>query len=225
MRPPPSFARQRHQPARSQHRGFHIAPFLVIDMRHARREHGLARLQAIFIFRMVANGAAAGPHRRFQAFIIFHQQITRGGARKNLHRANIGFQFKCRKLRDIRLRAADINADIAPGMAVHEFALGIQPFGIDDGRRGIGHIEHGRQATKHGSAGAGFHGFHLGVARVAQMHMRVNQAGQHMQPLAINRLRCFCLGKITNGGDAPGANADISAHHPPRHHTVSALQG
>ena len=46
-----------------------------------------------------------------------------------------------------------------------------------------------------------------------------------MQPLAINRLCCFRLRQVTNGGNAPGANADINAHHPPRHHTVSALQG
>ena len=57
------------------------------------------------------------------------------------------------------------------------------------------------------------------------MHMRVDQAGQHMQPLAIHGFRGFGLRQVTNGRDAPGANADISAHHPPRHHTVSALQG
>ena len=59
MRAPPGLAGERHQPTRAKHRGFHIAPFLMVDMRHARREHGLARLQPILIFRMIANGAAA----------------------------------------------------------------------------------------------------------------------------------------------------------------------
>ena len=94
MRAPPGLAGERHQPTRAKHRGFHIAPFLMVDMRHARREHGLARLQPIFIFRMIANGATAGTHHRFQAFIIFHQQITGGGARKNLDGADIGLKLQ-----------------------------------------------------------------------------------------------------------------------------------
>ena len=57
------------------------------------------------------------------------------------------------------------------------------------------------------------------------MHMRVNQARQQMQPPAIHGFRGIRLRQITNGGDAPGADADIGPLHPPRHHTVSALQG
>ena len=174
---------------------------------------------------MVANGAAARTHHRFQAFIIFHQQIPGGRSRENLDGADIGLQFQRRKFRDIRLGATDINPDIAPGMALHEFALCIQPFGIGDGRRGIRHVKHCRQATQHRGARAGFHGFHLGVARVTQMHMRVNQTRQQMKPLAIHHLSRFGLGQVTNGGDAPGADANIGTLHPPWHHTVSALQG
>jgi hypothetical protein len=57
------------------------------------------------------------------------------------------------------------------------------------------------------------------------MDMRINQAGQQMKPLAIHRLRGLCPAQVTNGGDAPGVDADIGTHHPPGHHTFSALQG
>ena len=49
---------------------------------------------------------------------------------------------------------------------------------IDDGRCVVGHIQYARKSTRERGGGSRVPGFFVGRARLAQMDMRVNQAGQ-----------------------------------------------
>ena len=60
---------------------------------------------------------------------------------------------------------------------------------IDERRRGVQrHVEKGRRSACRTRAGAGRDAFPVGAARVIEMHVRINRAGQHEQAGGINFL-------------------------------------
>ena len=73
-------------------------------------------------------------------------------------------------------------------------------------RLGVGHLEHGRDAAHHRRAAAGLQVLLVLQPRLAEMHLGVDHAGQHVQARGIDRL-------------AAAAAADrlpIAAMRPPR---------
>ena len=77
-------------------------------------------------------------------------------------------------------------------------------------RIGVGHLEHGRDATHDGGAGAGFEVLLVGDSRFAEMHLAVDDARQHMQTATVDRLAGACLRQVADVHDRPVADADVA---------------
>ena len=82
-------------------------------------------------------------------------------------------------------------------------------FGVDGGRLGVGHLEHRRDAAHHGGVRAGLQIFLVGEARLAHVHVAVDDARQHVQAAAIDDLGGGA-GQLADPGDAAAGNGDIT---------------
>ncbi len=213
---PPRLAGQRHQPPRAQQRAFLVAPFHVAAVRHAGVEHRLAGLQPVLVLAVVGDRPAAGPHHRLQAGIVLDQQVAGRAAGEHLDRAHAGQRFQPAEFRRVGLGGADIQPDVAPAVRLDIALLPGHPLGVGDGGAGVRHVEHGGQPAQHGRLGAGRDGLDRRVTRVAQMDVRVDQAGQHVQPGGVDHLVGGAGG--ADGGDAAVAHADIGRGLAPGQH-------
>ena len=75
---------------------------------------------------------------------------------------------------------------------------------IGGGRRerlGVRHFEHGRHAAEHGGARAGLEIFLMRRAGLAKMHLRVDDAGENVQPRAVDALAGVRARQIADFGD------------------------
>ena len=61
--------------------------------------------------------------------------------------------------------------------------------GIIDGRRRVGHTDQRSEAAARRGGRAGGNGFLRHLARLAKMHMQINQTGAHHQPIHWHPLR------------------------------------
>ena len=164
---------------------------------------------------MIGDAAAAGAHHLFQVLVVLDHQIAGGAAGEYLDAADAAAELEFGQFGNIRLRAADIQAHVAPGDLLRIALLPGQLFRIDDGREGVRHIEHRRQPAQDGAPRSRGDGLHRGVAGIAQMHMRVDQAGQHVQAGGVDGFIGRGIGGCADGGDAAVANADIGGFHAP----------
>ena len=89
---------------------------------------------------------------------------------------------------------------------------------------GVGHLEHSRHATLDGGAGAGFEILLVVEARLAEMHLGVDDAGQDVQAPALDLPRCGGPGQVADGGDPAVANADVALHAPVVIHDGAAFE-
>ncbi len=120
------------------------------------------------------------------------------------------------KGRDVGLGAADVEAHVAPGDGFDVVLLPGQAFGVGDRRAGVGHVEHRRQAAEDCAPCAGGDGFDRLVAGIAQVDVRVDQAGQDVQAAGVDRLVGGGIRADTQRGDAAVADADIGVLRAPR---------
>jgi len=67
-----------------------------------------------------------------------------------------------------------------------------------------------RLAAEHGAARAAFQVFLVRQAGLAEMHMRVHDAGQKVQPAAVDGLAGMAQRQIADGREAAAAYADIA---------------
>ncbi len=74
---------------------------------------------------------------------------------------------------------------------------------------GIRHLEHGGDAAQHRRTAPRLQILLVGQARLAEMHLGVDDAGEHMQAGSIEDPRCARTGKRADGGDAAVDDADI----------------
>ena len=77
-------------------------------------------------------------------------------------------------------------------------------------RIGVGHFEHRRHPAQHSRARASLQILLVGQARLAKMHLGVDDARQDMQPRAVDALPRARLREIADGGDASARNAHIA---------------
>ena len=70
------------------------------------------------------------------------------------------------------------------------FLLHAQGFDGAGRRVGVGHVEHGSDATAGGCGRAGLPGFLMGVARIAEVHMAVDGARQQEQAISLYDFAC-----------------------------------
>ncbi len=74
----------------------------------------------------------------------------------------------------------------------------------------IGHFKDGRDAAEHCAARTCLKVFLVGEAGLAEMHLTVDDAGQHMQAAAIHALARGPAGKIADPNDHPVCDGDIA---------------
>ena len=85
-----------------------------------------------------------------------------------------------------------------------------QRAGVRGRRDRVRHFEHGGDAAEHGAARAAFQVFLVRQAGLAEMHMRVHDAGQKVQPAAVDGLAGMAQRQIADGREAAAAYADIA---------------
>ncbi len=200
------------QPRRAQHRRFDVAPHRMRGgvARHAQR---LAAFEPRLV--LAVNGDA--PSRGFQhgadAGIVAHQQRAGRGAHEDLDAGRAGQALKLGDVAHVVMGAADPEGEVAMhALGGARDLVGERRFGR---RRwiGVGHFEHGGDAAEHCGAGAGLQIFLVCRAGLAKMHLAVDDAGQHVQPLAFDPLAGVRARKIADGDDAPGDDADVALAH------------
>jgi hypothetical protein len=81
-------------------------------------------------------------------------------------------------------------------------------------RIGVRHLENGGDAAKDGRARPGFEVFLVFQARLAEMHLAVDDARQDVQAGAIDRLAGIGRAERSDRGDAAVAHADIALSLP-----------
>ena len=77
-------------------------------------------------------------------------------------------------------------------------------------RVGVGHLEDGGDAAEHGGARAALEIFLVLQARLAEMHLAVDDAGQDVQAAAVDRRAGARRAEIADRGDAAAADADVA---------------
>ena len=76
-------------------------------------------------------------------------------------------------------------------------------------RLGVRHFEHRRDAAKHRRPAAGLQVFLVFEARLAEMHLRVDDAGEHMQAGGVDALAGLARRQAADGRDFPRFDANI----------------
>jgi hypothetical protein len=92
--------------------------------------------------------------------------------------------------------------------------LGLEGFARGGEGIGVGHFEHARHATHDRRKGARFEVFLVGQARLAEMNLGVDDAGQDMKALAVNGFGGGIISEAADGCDAAVANRDVGDSFP-----------
>ena len=108
-------------------------------------------------------------------------------------------------------------ADIKGEVAMHAVMAALDLVG--DGRRiggeriGVGHLEHRRDAAEHRAARAAFQVLLVGQARLAEMHLAVDHARQHMQAAAVDHLTGGSPRQVADRRKPAGPNTEVAGGH------------
>ena len=198
-----------HQPLRAAQRRLHIAPdrMRVGIALHADR---LALVQPIFVLSMEGGAAAGLRQDRRHPRIILDQEGARGRAHEHLDARRAGQALQLGHMFGVLMGAADPEGEIAVHAVQAARHLVGQGFRGRGERIGVRHFEHRRHPAQHGGARTGLQILLVGQAGLAEMHLRVDDAGQDMQPRAVDALPGAGLRQIANGRDAPAAQANVA---------------
>ncbi len=163
----------------------------------------LALVQAILVLGMKRRTAADRADDLAQALVVLHQEAPRGRADEHLDARAAFRALQHRQLLEIVARAADVEGEVAVhAMRAAPDLVGERLLG-DRQRIGVRHLEHPRDAAHDRGARAGLQILFLRQAGLAEMHLRVDHAGQDMQALAVDDFGGARAGKRADGGDAP----------------------
>ena len=148
--------------------------------------HALA--QPVFVLGMECGAAADRLQNIAHALVVLDQQRAGRGAHEHLDAAGAGQPLQRRELMGVLARAPDIEREVAVHAVMPARDLVGQRRGVGGGRLGVGHLEHRGDAAQHRAARAGFQVLLVRQARLAQMHMAVDHARQHVQAPAVDHL-------------------------------------
>jgi len=135
-----------------------------------------------------------------QAFVVFHQQRAGRGADENLDAGATGRAFQFRQILDVLAGAADeerksqcmrwrprlILSEKVASVTVRGSVFGISNTAVTPPITAL------RDPSQI---------FLLSLARLAEMHLGVDHAGQDVQALAVDHLRSGCLPEAADRGD------------------------
>ncbi len=208
-----SLARQVDQPLRRHQRRGLVAPHRV-RARVALDAMPLAVVEAILVLGVKGGAAADHLEDAAQALVVLDQQRAGGGADEHLDAGGAGEPLEFRELVDIFPRGADKKGEVAIHPPAAACDLARQGFSAH--RRGLGvrHLEDRRHAAEHGRQAARLQIFLVLEPGLAEMHLRVDHARQHVQASGIDGLGGLGRGQAADGGDPAVFNADIGEAFP-----------
>ncbi len=214
-------ARQPQHALGRKPRGLHITPERM-GAGIARFGQTLSLAQPRFVFGMHRHAAAARLQGGSDIPFFIQQQRSGGGAEERLHARHARHLFQHPERADVVRRGAHIKRIVAVHAAARARKL-VLDGGARGGRRiGVRHLEHGGDPAQHGRAAAAFEVFLVLVARLAEMHLRVDYAGQHMQPARLEHLGGVHCRQRTDGGNSPLPDRNIRFADAVRRHAHAA---
>ena len=81
-----------------------------------------------------------------------------------------------------------VKAVVDAGLVGGDLVFGRQHLGVAGRRDGVRHVEHGRDAAERRGGSAARRILLVRIAGIAEMHMHVDGAGQHMEAAGVERL-------------------------------------
>ena len=201
--------RQPDQPPGGDQRRLRIAP-LGMGGRIAGPAQVGARLEPRLVL-----GVEGGPPREpgndpIEARLIVDQQVAGGRAHEHLDAGRGLEPFQRRDILDVLARAADVEGEVAEHAAARAPDLVGQRLGRGGERLGVGHLEHGHHAAHDRGAAARLQVLLVLQARLAEVHLGVDHARQHVQPGRIDHLAGGSLRQLPDRGNSPVADADVA---------------
>ena len=148
--------------------------------------HALA--QAVFVLGMERGAAADDLEDVAHAVVVLDQQRAGRGAHEHLDAAGARQPLQRGELMGVLARGADIEGKVAMHAVMRARDLVGQRLRAGGGRLGVRHLEHRGDAAQHRAARAGFQVLLVGEAGLAEMHVAVDHARQHVQAAAVDRL-------------------------------------
>ncbi len=173
-------ARQRQEIARRHDRRFRVAPF-GMARRVALAAQGFAGVEARLVLAVKRDAPPRLGKQRPQQRRIVDQQIAGGRSHEHLDRRRSVQPFEPGKFVDIVRRGARVEGEVAMHPAASPRHFVGQRFGSGRRRIGVRHFEYCGHAAQHRGAAAAFEILAVLTARLAEMHMAVDDARQDMQ--------------------------------------------
>ena len=169
--------------------------------------------QARLVLGMDGASPAAAAQHQIERLVVGDQQAAGRTAHENLDAATARQPLERCKLVDIVLGRAGEEGEVAPGPAGRTPHLVLDRGHVRRRGAGIRHLEDRRDAAERGGPRAGIEILLVLHARFAEMHLRVDDAGQHMEAGRIDRLG-RSAGERSQRSDISVAHANIAACDP-----------
>ena len=148
----------------------------------------MPRIEPRFVFRVERGAARDAGDDLVEGSLVVNKQIAGRGAREDLDAGRALELFECRNIGDVFARAADVEGEIGEHAVARARHLVGERFGTRRQRLGVGHLEHGRDAARDRRPASRLQVFLVLEARLAKVHLRIDDAGEQMQTLGVDRL-------------------------------------
>ena len=168
----------------------------------ARNTLAEALAQPELVLGMEGRAAARVPQDRGDALVVLDQKVAGGRTHEDLDAGRARQPLQLADISGILARAADPEGEVA----MH--AAGRAPHLVGERglarcqRVGVGHLEDGRHAAEHRRARTRLQIFLVLQARLAEMHLAVDDAGQDVQAAAVDPASRRGLRKVADRRDA-----------------------
>ena len=170
----------------------------------------LALVEPVFVLGMERGAPPDDFQDVAHARVVLDQQRAGGRAHEHLDAGAARQPFELGKVVGVLARAADEEGEIAMHAVVAARDLVGQRLGAGGGRIGVRHLEHRGDAAQHGAARARFQVLLVGEARLAEMHLGVDHARQHVQAAAVDHLAGRGAGEVADRRDAAARDAEVA---------------
>ena len=185
-----------------------IAPFAVACRIASARSDARSRKRASSSAWKAARRSMSA-RMRDKRLLVVDEQVSGRGAHEHLDAGSAWKPLEPRQLLDILPRGADIEGEVAVHAPAPARDLVGERLRAHRRRLGVRHLEHGGDAAKHRGPAAGFEIFLVLEPRLAEMHLGVDHAGQHVQAGGVECPARVLGGQRANRDDSAVFHADI----------------
>ncbi|KAF5036587.1 hypothetical protein DSECCO2_573560 [anaerobic digester metagenome] len=190
------FPRQRHSVRRCFEAGFGTADGRMHRCTDFVAEKVFKRFRIpfdrLFVFAMCSYDMRRFGKKLFNGLCIVDQKISGGRTQKYFYSAN-RIQWRFQHFFDVVVRHAHVETVIGERILRSDFIFGFEQILCERGRFGIWHFHVRRHTTGNSRTAFGVNGCLFFHARLAEMHLVVDDTGQEIFPFGID-------GRIARGG-------------------------